>query len=323
MSRRVGDGMVGAVGRSVGAAALTGVMALAGVAGAGAQATPVGGIAATPASGECEAPEGTPDMAAMASPMASPAAGEAAPAATPVGDEATIEAATAAAENLANCWNAGDLDAVLGLVTPNLLQTKFGVADAEEAAEVLGGMETLPAYAIIDTGDVQTYEDGRASLDFEYLLGEHQYTAARWYMVEANGRLLIDEEELLLPQPDVEASSVIGVAFADDESPVAYGQGADEETGGRAVPLLPAIILNADNSAGTERRFLSVVRVPEDEAGTPVTELPEGDFVAQISLAAGDQADVALVNLEPGEYAIGEPGGPSVPLTITEAEPEA
>jgi hypothetical protein len=322
MSRRSGNGPVGAIGRSVAAGALAGMVALVGVAGVGAQATPVAtGIEASPAAGPCEAPEGTPQIAA--SPVASPVAADAAPAATPVDDEALIDDAVAAAENLANCWNAGDLDAVLGLVTPNLLQTKFGVADAEEAADVLGGMEELPPYTILEVGDVQAYDDGRASLDLDYLLGDHQYTAARWYMVEADGQLLIDEEELLLPQPDVEASSVIGVLFADDESPVAFGEGADEETGGREVALLPAIVLNADNTAGTERRFLSVVQVLDESATPTAGELPEGEFVAQIGLAPGDQADVALVNLQPGTYAIGEPGGESIPLTITEADAAA
>jgi len=323
MSRRSGKGPVGAICRSVGVAVLAGVFALIGVGGVGAQATPVAdsGIAADPAAGPCEAPEGMPQIAA--SPAASPVADDAAPVATPVDDEALIDDAVAAAENLANCWNAGDLEAVLGLVTPNLLQTKFGVADAEEAADVLGGMESLPPYTILEVGEVQTYDDGRASLDFDYLLGEYQYTAARWYMVEADGALLIDEEELLPPQPDVEESTVVGVAFADDESPVAFVQGADEETGGREVALLPALILNVDNTAGTERRFLSVVQVVDEEATPAAGELPEGEFVAQISLAAGDQADVALVNLQPGNYAVGEPGGESVPLTITEPAPAA
>jgi hypothetical protein len=334
MSRRLGErapargATLGAAIRSARALVLAGGLALLGVAGAAAQATPEGGVMASPAAGPCEAPEGMAGMEATpaASPMATPEGGDegALPVGTPADDQALIDEAVAAAENLANCWNAGDLEAVVGLVTPNLLQTKFGVADAEEAAAALGGMD-LPAYSILSVGDAQTYDDGRASLDLDYLLGDHQYTAARWYMVEADGQLLIDAEELRFPQPDVEASSVIGVAFADDESPAAFVQEADE-AGARSVPFLPAIILNVDNSAGTEQRILSVVRLAEGTEGTPAAgAFPEDaeEFVAQVSVPAGDQVDVALVDLEVGSFAIGEVGGESVPLTITEPEPEA
>ncbi len=309
-------GVWGAAMRTARAVALAGGLALVGIASVHAQATPESGMMATPADGPCEAPAG---MADMGSPMASPEAAEAeAPVGTPVDDEAVVEQAVAAATNLANCWNAGDLEAVLGLVTPNLLESKFGVASADEAATALSSME-LPLYAIVATGDVQTYDDGRASLDLDYMLGDYQYTSARWYMVDAGGQLLIDEEEYLLPQPDLEASSVIGMAFETDDSAIAYGEAADAETGGREVPAIEGIILNLTN-AGAENRIVTVVQLGDDEMASPVAgPLPMGDFVAMVSVPGGGQTDVALVGLAPGSYAIGEMGGDSVPLTITEA----
>ena len=308
-------GVRGAAMRSARALIVAGGLVALSIAGASAQATPESGSMATPADGPCEVPAG---MADMASPMASPEADDAeAPVGTPVDDPAVIDQAVAAAENLANCWNAGDLEAVLGLVTPNLLQTKFGVASADEAATALSSME-LPLYAIVSTGDVQTYDDGRASLDLDYMLGDHQFSSARWYMVDAGGQLLIDEEEFRLPQPDVEASSVIGMAFESDDSAVAYGEAADAETGGRTVPAVEGLILNLAN-AGTENRILTVVRLGDDETASPVAgPLPMGDFVAMVHVSGGGQTDVALLNLEPGNYAVGEMGGDSVPLTITE-----
>ena len=313
--------------RAARALALAGGLALLGVSGAAAQATPVGGgIAASPAAGECEAPEGMAGMDMAATPMATPAATPvteedgALPVGTPVADEGLVEDATAAAENFVNCWNEGNVDAVLALGTANFVQTQYGIESAEEAAEALGAEGALPPITIIETGDVQTYEDGRASLDLDYLLGEHQYTAARWYMVEADGQLLIDQQELTLPQPDVETITNIGLSFADDETGLAYDQGADE-AGGRTLALLPGIVLTVNNSAGTESRFVSVVRLDEEPTGTPEAgPLPEGDFVAAFAVPAGDNADVALVNLTPGSYAIGEMDGESVPLTITEPE---
>jgi len=165
--------------RTLGGLALGGVLALAGVAGVFAQGTPEtgAGMMASPASGDCIAPD------ADTTGLASPAADAADAMATP-GDTALLDEAVAAATNLAICWNAGDLTGVLASVTPNLLQTKFNVADAAEAEEALAGME-LPPYSILEVGEVNTYDDGRASLDIIYLLGDYQYVDARWYMVRA------------------------------------------------------------------------------------------------------------------------------------------
>ena len=329
MSKRWGEGLPGSreALRAARALALAGGLAVLGVSGAAAQATPVGGgIAASPAAGPCEAPEGMAGMEMAATPAASPDATPvteedgAVPVGTPVEDEGLIDDAVAAAENFVNCWNEGDVDAVLALGTANFVQTQYGIESPEEAAEALGAEGALPPITIIETGDVQTYEDGRASLDLDYLLGDHQYTAARWYMVEADGQLLIDEQELTLPQPDVDTITNIGLTFAEDEGALAYDQGADE-AGGRTLALLPGIVLTVNNAAGTESRFVSVVRLDEAPAGTPEPgPLPEGEFVAAFAVPAGDNADVALVNLEPGSYAVGEMGGDSVPLTITEPE---
>jgi len=309
--------------RAARALALAGGLALLGVGGAAAQGTPVGGgIEVDPAAGECEAPEGMAGMEMAATPAASPEATPvteedgALPVGTPVEDEGLIDDAVAAAENFVNCWNEGNVDAVLTLGTANFVQTQYGIDSAEEAAEALGAEGALPPITIVETGDVQTYEDGRASLDLEYLLGDHQYTAARWYMVEADGQLLIDEQELLLPQPDVETTTVLGLTFAEDGEVIAFDAPTDAETGGREIALLPGIVLTVNN-AGTEPRFVSVVRLDEG-AGTPAVATGEGEFVAAFAVPAGDNADVALVNLTSGNYAVGEMGGDFVPLVITE-----
>lgn len=312
------------------AVALAGALAVVGTAGAAAQATPeAGGMMANPTTGTCEAPAGmvTAD-AGMASPMASPATeAEAAAAEEPVPtlveDQATIDAAVAAAENFVYCWNEENVEAVIALGTPNFLRTQYAIESAEQATEALGMEGALPPITLISTGDVNSYDDGRASLDLEYLLGDHQYTAARWYMVEMDGELFIDEQSLRLPQPDVEESSVLGVTFADDESGVAFDQGADDD-GNREVPLLEAIILNMKND-GASPRMLSVVKLDEAAAATPAAgPMPIGAFVAMVTLPAGGQEDVALVNLETGTYAIGEAGGgESVMLTVTEPDTEA
>ena len=323
MARRSWDGVPAqlpalvAAGRAL---ALAGGLAVLGVAGVAAQATPEGGIVASPAAGPCEAPEGTAEMAGMAaSPMASPVGEEegAEPIGTPVADDLADEV-VAAAENFVNCWNEGNVEAVVALGTPNFTRVQHGVEAAEEAVAQLEAEGSLPPITILSTGDVSSYDDGRLSLDVEYLLGDHQYTSARLFMVEADGQLLLDEQDLQLPQPDVEASNVVGAGLADDESALAL-VGADEATGALSATLLPAVMLNVTND-GTEPRIVSVVRLADDMAGTPAAgPMPtDGEFVARVSVPAGDQIVVALLNLEPGSFAVGEVGGESVPLTITE-----
>jgi len=312
------------------ALALAGVIAVVGVAGTAAQSTPeVGagsGIMANPTTGTCEAPAGMAAMEAdpaaspMASPMASPTGADEvaeAPVPTPIEETATVDAAVAAAENFVFCWNAGEVEAVVGLGTANYLERQYGLASMDDAVAALSMEGALPPITLISTGAVNTYDDGRASLDLEYLLGDHQYTAARWYMVEADGLLRIDEQELRLPQPDVEASSVLGVTFADDDSPIAFDQGADD-AGNREVSALPAIILNMKND-GTALRMISVVRLEEGAASPVADTSPVGEFVAQVTLPAGSQDDVALIDLTPGTYAVGETDGGSVLLTVAAA----
>lgn len=297
--------------RRVAALALGGALAVAAAAPAAAQGTPEAATA-SPAAGECVVVEAG-EMAMAASPAAE-AGGEEEYAATPAAADVADEA-VAAATNLANCWNGGDLAGVLAQVTPNLLQTKFGVADGAAAEAALADMD-LPLYTIVETGAVNTYDDGRASLDLTYRLGDHQYTEARWYMVRAGDALLIDEEELLLPRPEGD-TTVIGFSVADDASPVAFDQSTE-------IAAAPATILSGTNN-GAERHIFTVVRL-EEGMGTPAAgERPQGEFVGQVSIAPGATEDLALLDLEPGTYVLFDPAvaGSLATLTVTEPEPTA
>lgn len=296
------------------AATLMGATLLGGASGVSAQATPESGQMATPASGECTALDvAMPDAEVSTPAMEGTPAAEDGPVGTPISDQATADAAFAAAENLANCWNAGDLESVLTLVTPNLLESKFGVASAEEAATALGAMEPLPMYAIVSVDSAQTYEDGRASIDIDYMLGHYQYTSARWYMVMAGDALLIDEEELLLPQPEGD-TTVASFSIADDTTPVIFDQSTE-------IAASPVVVLHGINN-GTERHVFQIVRLADDFAGTPAAgEVPEGgEYVAMLSVAGGAQEDVALVAPPAGTYVVFDPAveGSAAALVITE-----
>ncbi len=326
MARRMDDRRtMGAAVRLLGLAVLLAILTLGGTRGAFAQddiASPV----ASPTTGDCVANEGEPP--AMTAGEATPAADEEAtePAATPVeGDEA--DAAIGAFENFVHCYNAGDAEAVLTLVTDNFIQTEMGFADRDEAAEAMGGMmeaEEVPQVTLLAARNVQSYEDGRMSVDVVYLQGEYQYIDSTIFLVmNDDDEVFLDSESYNLPQPEGD-STVVGVSIADDTTPLAFDQAADEETGNRTITPFEVINLFVTN-AGTEHHSVLVLRTEAGAVATPVAEggVPAGDeFVGQLRLDPGEQATMALLNLPEGEYVVVDPAveGSAVVLAVEQAE---
>ncbi len=311
MAKRMDDRRtMGAAVRVLGlVAALVAMLALVGTRGAFAQddiASPV----ASPTTGDCVANEGEPPATAG---EATPAGDEEAtePAATPVEGDAA-DAAIGAFENFVHCYNAGDAEAVLTLVTDNFIQTEMGFADRDEAAEAMGGMmeaEEVPQVTLLAARNVQSYEDGRMSVDVVYLQGEYQYVDSTIFLVmNDDDELFLDSESYNLPQPEGD-STVVGLSIADDTTPIAFDQAADEETGNRTITPLEVINVFIANN-GTENHNVLVLRTEEGAVATPVAEggVPEGDeFVGQLMLDPGEQATMALLNLPEGEYVIFDP----------------
>lgn len=271
-------------------------LALAGMLGA----ATVSGVAAQEATPDamavaCQPAAATEMIAAEASP-ASDAAAETG-AATPASDDVAARA-QAAVENFVACWNSGDLGATLGLVTPNLLQTSFGLADAMAAEAALPELDLGPI-TLLEVGDVATYDDGRASIDVGYARGDHQHVDARWFFVERDGQMLIDEEQLRLL--DVEGDKAfISFSVADDAAPLAFDQSTE-------VASPPVLVLTAINN-GAERHVFFVVALPAGE-GTPVPGdlLADGTVIGAVAVAPGDREEMALVDLPVGAYAVVDP----------------
>ncbi len=307
--------------------ALVGVLALvgsrAGV--AGAQLTPpAGSPVASPAAGPCEAPEGTPaatEGMAAEQVEGTPLAG-AVPEGTPV-ENAMADEAIAAAENFVNCWNAGEFEAALALVTPTFVEQRLNVDSPDEALELLEE-EDQPQFTILARGNVLSYDDGRTSVDIIYLFGEHQYVEARWFMVTADEQLLIDQEAMLPPRPEGETSAVISFSIAEDaeagttadENPVAFDQTSE-------LTVADIVTLHGVNN-GEERHIFTLVQFGDDPTmGTPAADEfdpTQGEFVGQLSLAGGEQGDMVLLSLQPGVYVLYDPAveGSVAPLTIVE-----
>lgn len=305
---------------TLGAIALLVMLAIVGGRSAGgvlAQSTPIASPVASPTTGDCT-PAENPDAAAAASPAASPAADD--PASEPAGTPAAgadAETITAAVENVAFCYNAGDLEALLTLVTPNLLQDKFGTTDAGALADA----ELLP-YTVLSVSNVATYDDGRGSVDVVYLAGDYQYVSATWYLTEIDGQLLLDEEALQAAQPDGD-TALVSFSVADDASPVAFDQFT--EIGAQEV-----VILYGSNN-GAEQHVFNLYLLSEESAATAVATpaavaeaFPDDvTFVGQVSLAPGERGDIALVAPAEGTYALVDPAveGSAATLTITPAVP--
>ena len=260
---------------------------------------------ATPGTGACVPPAvgDTVGAEAMASPAAETVAAELA--ATPAGDEIVARAA-AAVDNFVACWNSGDLGATLALVTPNLLQGCFGLADAQAAEAALPELD-LGALTLLETGEVATYDDGRASIDVAYMRGDYQHVDARWFMVERDGELLIDQESLLPPRPEGD-QAIVGYTIADDATPLAFDQFTE-------VGPSPVLVLSGVNN-GAERHVVRLVRLAAAEAGaaTPVAGeevatvpaelVAVGTTVGLIALAPGAREELALVGMPAGAYAL-------------------
>jgi hypothetical protein len=278
---------------------------------------------ATPVAGACVPP--TAGMTSGTGAAASPVAETAELAATPASDEIAARAA-AAVDNFVACWNSGDLGATLALVTPNLLQGSFGLADAQAAEAALPELG-LGDLTLLETGKVVTYDDGRASVELAYQRGDFQHVDARWFMVERDGELLIDQEEFLVPRPEGD-QAVVGYTIADDATPVAFDQFTE-------VGPSPVLVLSGINN-GAERHVVRLVMLgavagaatpvagEETAATVPAELVGEGTTVGLIALAPGAREDLALVGLPEGSYALVDDAveGSAAALTIA-AQPEA
>lgn len=266
-------------------------------AGVMAQLEPVASPAASPTTGECTPPSGEVDLVGTPA-----AAGTPEPlTGTPV-SASEEEAVLAAAQNFVSCYNAGDFETLAQLVTPNLLLDLIGIEDPSTAVEMLEVMD-LPPITLLGVGEVESFDDGRVGLDVQYLLGEYQVVSATHYFVEEDGVYLLDEEAYEAPR--IEGDSVlIGVSVSDETDSFAFDQGADE-LGNRTIPPMDIINVFGTNGSSNQQIFEMYALIGGSEA-TPVSEgLPDSaELVGRLSLAPGEAATMALVDLPVGAYGL-------------------
>lgn len=152
--------------------------------------------------GTCTAPPattrpvnpGTPRPAHTATRVApgseAPLEPRAPPPGTPAGT-ALLTRIRAAEENIADCFNAGDYDAFIALLTPNAMLAELGVS-GPRATPAHSASYLILREAIISVDDAQTHADGRVSADVVFAFAGDR-RRARDIFVEVNGYLLLDE----------------------------------------------------------------------------------------------------------------------------------
>lgn len=311
MRRHQGTGRATATPVTIASIALLLVLAFVGGRGTGvsAQLEPVASPVASPTTGECTAPDGSADMAGMEAAVGTPEPLTGTPVAA-----SEEEAVLAAAQNFVHCYNAGDIETLGQIVTPNLLLDLFGIEDASMAADTIGGMQ-LPSITLLSVGEVESFEDGRVGLDLQYLLGGHQVVAATHYFVEEGGNYLVDEEAYNAPQIDGD-STLIGISVSDEADSFGFDQGADDD-GNRTIPPMGIINVFATNN-GSSQQIFEVYHLAEGSEATPVSDGMPADamLVGQLSLAPGEAATMALVDLPEGAYGVAIAGETGAGATL-------
>ena len=272
--------------------------------------------AASPMAGPCEAPElppGTPTAMEDATPAAeaeaTPGVDEAQaeleeatpeplPAGTPIsGDEA--DAAVAGLENLINCLNGGDYLAVAALMTDNFLQNFIEVPTRYDVPASLEGAQPIETRMV---GDVQTYGDGRISVDWVYaglFNGPGGLSSERWFFVEEDGYLKLDNiQPAPMPESALPGATVVTVQMVD------FAFALDTTT----IPSGPVIFRTTNASAAGNPHVNVVVTLQEEvtpeqviRGEVNVDEVFTGFFGA-VFLEPGGAGDIAFENLEPGTY---------------------
>jgi len=266
---------------------------------------------ASPVATECVAPalppgtptpmkEGSPEaMGEMAGMEATPAAEATAEPGTPA-DEATTAEITAAIENYIACTNSGDPAKFVALETENYLTYNYGSTNPYDAiaSEEEGGGVTIQ---LVSINNPVTYSDGRVGAEVDAIANDHWYVKVAWTFTEEDGYWKLDEETFLTPEPDGD-TAVVGVALgsADNEYSITPNTPSNTQS--------EVLVFHVTNG-GAEAHEMIVLQLP---AGADPAGLLDGSvsfdqvtFIGGVfGLEPGDAQDLALVNLEPGDYTL-------------------
>jgi hypothetical protein len=204
---------------------------------------------------------------------------------------------------LAACLSEGRSAAVAELVTEKYLGAVYGGGDRLSREEYLALAPDLPAIAVAvnSVDDVKLDSNNRASADVVTVVG-NQLEHGRWTFVQstdATGKKIwqVDAVESLAVQAPTGAAKVsVGLSEYDFKL-------SQREVKG------PDLTLSGSNT-GKEDHELLVLRLDSGISTdillqVPGPGLPPGvEFIGQVTIPAGEQADLVLVGLPPASYAI-------------------
>jgi hypothetical protein len=209
-------------------------------------------------------------------------------------DDATAQDVTGAALNVVACLQESP-ELGLALLTPNFLKETFGTDNPYDVI-ASGQFDATDMFGNFTTGDVYTYEDGSVSVDVQYDQGEYQVVGERWFFTGAPGSWLLDSLEPITP--DVEGdTAVVGVNLTEYAFEFNIASIVESE-----VVMLHVI------NAGAEAHEIVIFRASDTVTVDAITAdaesaLADAEFIGALQVPnPGEQADLALVGLEPGKY---------------------
>ena len=241
-------------------------------------------------------------------PAATPVSAIAATPVQPAPDPAALlsEDLTAVAESLAACLSAGDAETVTELAAERYLGQLFGSSvpfSKDEYVAIASQLRPIPT-RIMSVEDVTPSGDDRATAVVTQVVG-HQLLRATWTFEPA-------------PDGERRARESMWRLAGERQMPVSAPPGAapiDVEIGDRSFTLDtrrvsgPDVVLSGTNISEEDHEML-VLRLASgyttaDLLRASGPDLPrEVTFIGAATVTAGDEGDLVLVDLDPGDYTI-------------------
>lgn len=250
----------------------------------------------------------TPAVAAIqcaivpAGSMATPSASTAAtPVASPIADDALTEDLTSAAGMVIDCLSGADHETLVQVTGDEYRGQLLGMDEPlsdDDFLELAAMLPTLP-YELIDVRDGNASGENEATAVVEYRVA-HQLRVSTWTFERADvdGEqvwTLVSEEPMAVDAPSNAAA--VDVTANDD----GYTLDENEVEG-------DSVVLNVTNE-GDEIHEVLVLKLENgtttDDVLRSTDALPTGAvYIGQVTVPAGGEGELVLVDLEPGTYTI-------------------
>jgi len=248
--------------------------------------------------------EGESEQVAAATPASSPVVTPVQPAPDPV--ELLDEELTGVAESLATCLSEGDAETVTQLAAERYLGQLFGssVPFSRDQYEAIASELTPIPVRIVSLEDVTPAGDDRATALVTQIVG-NQLLRAEWTFEPA-------------PSDERRARESTWRLAGERQQPVPAPPGAvpiDVEIGDRSFTLDetrvsgPDVILSGTNDSDEDHEMLVLRLAPgfttADLLRASGPDLPrEVTYIGAATVTAGNEGQLVLVDLNPGEYTI-------------------